>query len=201
MVVDLISPKGTYDATFLANYAYINLNDQITRVPGHRQRHRFRGGPIRHALLGQARPTGQAQHHRSRDHRRHSETEHCESLPARSARSRCPTARNSPMPSAPRAAWKARRSLADRAPGQPRRLARPPERRGPHRTGGPDLQHQGALERQGPRRPGPLPAPRHQRHPGGGRGEKAHGAGQEVLSRRTWTTSLPWTPPRPCGKA
>jgi HAE1 family hydrophobic/amphiphilic exporter-1 len=34
MVVDLISPKGTYDATFLANYAYINLNDQMTRVPG-----------------------------------------------------------------------------------------------------------------------------------------------------------------------
>ena len=34
MVVDLISPQGTYDATFLANYAYINLNDQITRVAG-----------------------------------------------------------------------------------------------------------------------------------------------------------------------
>jgi hydrophobic/amphiphilic exporter-1 (mainly G- bacteria), HAE1 family len=34
MVVDLISPQGTYDATFLANYAYINLNDQMTRVPG-----------------------------------------------------------------------------------------------------------------------------------------------------------------------
>ena len=34
MVVSLYSPKGTYDATFLANYAYINLNDQITRVPG-----------------------------------------------------------------------------------------------------------------------------------------------------------------------
>ena len=34
MVVNLISPKGTYDATFLANYAYINLNDQMTRVPG-----------------------------------------------------------------------------------------------------------------------------------------------------------------------
>jgi len=34
MVVDLISPHGTYDATFLANYAYINLNDQLTRVPG-----------------------------------------------------------------------------------------------------------------------------------------------------------------------
>jgi hydrophobic/amphiphilic exporter-1 (mainly G- bacteria), HAE1 family len=34
MVLSLYSPKGTYDATFLANYAYINLNDQITRVPG-----------------------------------------------------------------------------------------------------------------------------------------------------------------------
>src|SRR5512136_2653621 len=34
MIVSLSSPKGTYDATFLANYAYINLNDQMTRVPG-----------------------------------------------------------------------------------------------------------------------------------------------------------------------
>jgi HAE1 family hydrophobic/amphiphilic exporter-1 len=34
MVVDLISPQGTYDETFLANYAYINLNDQMTRVAG-----------------------------------------------------------------------------------------------------------------------------------------------------------------------
>jgi len=34
LVVDLISPNGTYDAIFLANYAYINLNDQMTRVPG-----------------------------------------------------------------------------------------------------------------------------------------------------------------------
>ena len=34
MMVSLYSPKGTYDATFLANYAYINLNDQITRAPG-----------------------------------------------------------------------------------------------------------------------------------------------------------------------
>src|SRR5437660_845319 len=34
MIVDLYSPKGTYDNIFLANYAYINLNDQLTRVPG-----------------------------------------------------------------------------------------------------------------------------------------------------------------------
>ena len=28
------SPKGTYDNVFLANYAYININDQMTRVKG-----------------------------------------------------------------------------------------------------------------------------------------------------------------------
>src|SRR6266446_5173289 len=30
----LYSPKGTYDPLFLANYAYVNLNDPMTRVPG-----------------------------------------------------------------------------------------------------------------------------------------------------------------------
>lgn len=34
MLIALYSPKGTYDATFLANYAYINLVDQLTRVKG-----------------------------------------------------------------------------------------------------------------------------------------------------------------------
>lgn len=30
----LYSPNGTYDSIFLANYSYININDQMTRVPG-----------------------------------------------------------------------------------------------------------------------------------------------------------------------
>src|SRR5258708_37023249 len=34
MLISLNSPDGTFDARFLANYAYINLNDQLTRVPG-----------------------------------------------------------------------------------------------------------------------------------------------------------------------
>src|SRR5262249_51465347 len=34
MLVALYLPHGTYDATFLANYAYINIYDQITSVPG-----------------------------------------------------------------------------------------------------------------------------------------------------------------------
>jgi HAE1 family hydrophobic/amphiphilic exporter-1 len=34
MLINLYSPKGTYDNIFLANYSYVNLNDQLTRVPG-----------------------------------------------------------------------------------------------------------------------------------------------------------------------
>ena len=34
IIVALNSPKGTHDAEFLANYAYINLSDALSRVPG-----------------------------------------------------------------------------------------------------------------------------------------------------------------------
>jgi HAE1 family hydrophobic/amphiphilic exporter-1 len=34
MLINLYSPKGTYDNIFLANYSYVNLNDQLTRVSG-----------------------------------------------------------------------------------------------------------------------------------------------------------------------
>jgi HAE1 family hydrophobic/amphiphilic exporter-1 len=34
MLIALYSPKGSYDGVFLANYSYINLVDQLTRVPG-----------------------------------------------------------------------------------------------------------------------------------------------------------------------
>jgi HAE1 family hydrophobic/amphiphilic exporter-1 len=34
MLVGLYSPTNSYDSTFLANYAYISINDQLTRVPG-----------------------------------------------------------------------------------------------------------------------------------------------------------------------
>jgi HAE1 family hydrophobic/amphiphilic exporter-1 len=34
LLVSVFSPHGTYDSIFLANYAYINLVDQLTRQPG-----------------------------------------------------------------------------------------------------------------------------------------------------------------------
>src|SRR5438067_12700770 len=33
----LYAPKGAYDPLFLANYAYVNISDPMTRVPGSRQ--------------------------------------------------------------------------------------------------------------------------------------------------------------------
>src|SRR5580765_757179 len=34
LFIALFAPDGAYDSQFLANYAYINLNDALTRVPG-----------------------------------------------------------------------------------------------------------------------------------------------------------------------
>ena len=34
VVIDLYSPKGSYDSLFLGNYSLINVNDAIYRVPG-----------------------------------------------------------------------------------------------------------------------------------------------------------------------
>src|SRR5579884_1025744 len=44
MLIALYSPHGTYDAVFLANYAYINLVDELTRVPGVAQINVFGAG-------------------------------------------------------------------------------------------------------------------------------------------------------------
>ena len=67
MLVALYSPKGTYDNTFLANYAYINLVDELTRVPGIAQRAGVRRGAVCDAGLGEAGPAGETEGHGSAD--------------------------------------------------------------------------------------------------------------------------------------
>ncbi len=51
----LYSPKGTYDPLFLANYAYVNINDPMTRVPGIGQVGDLRTVEVRRPRLGQSR--------------------------------------------------------------------------------------------------------------------------------------------------
>jgi len=52
----LYSPKGTYDPLFLANYAYVNINDPMTRVPGIGQVQIFGASQYAIPSLGQSRP-------------------------------------------------------------------------------------------------------------------------------------------------
>ncbi len=63
MLFDLYAPDGRYDAQFLANYAYINLNDNLHPLLRDCQRIGFRCRPVRHAFLGRSGPTGQAADH------------------------------------------------------------------------------------------------------------------------------------------
>ena len=63
MLVAVYSPHGTYDANFLANYAYINLADPVLSFAGHRQRSGIRLRSIRDAALGKPRYAGKAGHH------------------------------------------------------------------------------------------------------------------------------------------
>src|SRR5258705_9757535 len=51
MLVGLFSPKGTFDTTFLGNYAYINLNDPIARLYGVGQTQVFGAGQYAMRLL------------------------------------------------------------------------------------------------------------------------------------------------------
>jgi len=44
LLLSLYSPKGTYDRVFLTNYAFINMNDPLTRVPGVGRVQIFGGG-------------------------------------------------------------------------------------------------------------------------------------------------------------
>src|ERR1041385_8218005 len=45
MLISLNSPHGSYNGSFLSNYAYINLNDQLTRLPGIGSVQVFGAGP------------------------------------------------------------------------------------------------------------------------------------------------------------
>ena len=59
MLIDLSSDNTAFDNIFLANYAYINLNDELTRVPGVASVSIFGAGQYAMRVLGQSRQTCQ----------------------------------------------------------------------------------------------------------------------------------------------
>ena len=66
LLFSLYSPKGTFDARFLANYVYINLADPIARDPGVTPGDRLRRRAIRHAIVGEAGSTCRPRRHGER---------------------------------------------------------------------------------------------------------------------------------------
>ncbi len=79
LLVALYSPNGSYDNTFLANYAYINLIDELTRVPGIARVQVFGAGPYAMRVLGEAGSAREAPDHGSGDYSGAANAEHGES--------------------------------------------------------------------------------------------------------------------------
>jgi HAE1 family hydrophobic/amphiphilic exporter-1 len=79
VIFSLYSPDGTYDSIFLANYAYINLNDQFMRVPGIASVTVFGAGQYAMRVWVRPGPAREDGHHHSGDRLRHPAAEHRQS--------------------------------------------------------------------------------------------------------------------------
>ena len=190
MWVALYSPHGTYDARFLANYAYINLVDPILRSTRRRQRERLRLRPIRDALMGKTRHLGQAGHHRPRDRQRHSSAKHRE--PDREGRRRACSQRPGihlfgARPGPSRLAGRIR---SDRRARDSRRRDRPRTRCRAHRAGFAGLYRRWTFQWRAQRYPLHLPIARLQRRRCRRRHQEIDVANETTLSRRTWISRL-----------
>ncbi len=143
----LYSPNNTYDSIFLANYSYININDQMTRVPGIASVSVFGAG--QYAMRLWVRPDRLAQMGITVPEIINAiQQQNTVNPPARSAASRCPRDRSSPMRCARRAAWKPQEQFGDIVlRGATGRRDRAREGRGAGRTGLAELRHAGAAQR------------------------------------------------------
>ena len=194
-------PSGTYDATFLANYAYINLNDQLTRVPGIASVTVFGAG--QYAMRLWVKPDQLAKLNIT-------VPEIVDAIKKQNTVNPAGQVGGEPAPPGQEFTY------AIRAQGRletaeefgeivlranPDGSHRAAEGCGAHRAGRPDLRHVGPVERQAGGRARPLPAARLQRDRGRGRRQEADGRGEEDASRPTWTTASRSTRPRPCARA
>ena len=190
MLFALYSPKGTYDAIFLANYAYININDQMTRVPGIASVTVFGAG--QYAMRFWVKPDQLAKLSIT-------VPEIINAIQKQNTVNPAGQVGGEPVPQGPGVHLRRPRPgpagdrggvRRDRAPRQPGRLARPVKDVARIELGAQTYDMQGRLNGKPARRHRPLPAARLQRHRGRRRREEAHGAGSRSASRRTWTTSI-----------
>ncbi len=78
MLIAVYSPHGTYDAKFLANYAYINLADPILRSPGIGNVQVFGAGQYAMRLWVKPDTLAKLANHRPGNHQRHSSAKYRE---------------------------------------------------------------------------------------------------------------------------
>ena len=184
MLIALYSPKGTYDATFLANYAYINIIDQLTRVKGIASVTVFGAG--QYAMRCWVRPDMLAKLNITIP-------EIVTALQKQNTVNPAGQVGGEPSPPGQEFTYAIRAQgrlvtpggfRPDRPARQPRRLPGPPEGCGPARTGRPGLRHPRALQRPAGRDSGALPAPRHERPGSGRRRQEGDGQAEGVLSGR-----------------
>jgi hypothetical protein len=200
MLFCLYSPNGEFNSEFLANYAYININDQLTRVKGIASVTIFGAGE--YAMRLWVRPdqlaTMQITIPEIIDAIKQQNTVN---PPARSAASRCPPGRSSHTPSAPRAAWSRRRisATSSSAPGPTARWSA--SRMSPGSSWAPRRTTSPAASTASPRPLSPFtnsPAPTPSTRPRApGRSWKSSRPG----SPPGWTMSSRWTPRWPSPRA
>ena len=165
ILIALNSPKGTRDAEFLANYAYINLSDSLSRVPGISQVTIFGAG--QYAMRIWVKPDQLAKLNITVPEIINAVSSQRPSHTARPAihlhRSRAGTAHVGA------GVWR------PRPPCQTGWFDRAVEGRGTHRVGRSGLRHYWPPQRQTHRCHCPVPASRLQRHRSRQRCETAHG--------------------------
>ncbi len=161
-VVNLISPDGRYDATFLDNYGQINVVDALKRIPGRQRRQPLRP-EVRHAGLARPGPHGQPADRARRGGRGDPVGEQAGRLgqDRRAAGPPGPAVRVSGHVQG--AALEGRGVREDRRPPQRRRLDRLPLRRRPRPARLGELRDGRLAQRQARRHHPDLPARRRQR--------------------------------------
>ena len=191
MLVALNSPKSTYDARFLANYAYINLDGPADAREGRRHRAGLRRRPIRHAPVGEARPVGEAADHRSRNCLRDPDAEHRQSR--RTGGQRADSGRTGVhlLGSRARPAHLPGGIRTDRDSRDSRYRHRAREGRGASGIGLARLQRDRPPGRKSQRRHRGLPVAGIKRRGYGRRRQEAVRPRRSSVSRTTWTISIP----------
>src|SRR5262252_3196935 len=163
----LSSPKGTYDPLFLSNYAYVNINDPMTRVPGVGQVNIF--GTGQYAVRLWVRPDTLAKLDITT-------SEIINALQAQNTVNPAGQVGGAPVPPGQeftytvRAQGRLHRAGAGRRPGRARR---------------PELHDRGAAQRSPRRHHRHLSAARLQRHRHRESRHRAHGGGQETVPERS----------------